>query len=81
SLHKAFGIENRRGMSNYLAGQVTLDQILQSAEENISVITCGDIPPDPTELLSGHAFPQLLMSLREAFDSVIIDAPPILGLA
>jgi succinoglycan biosynthesis transport protein ExoP len=81
SLHKVFGIENRRGMSNYLAGQVTLDQILQSAEENISVITCGDIPPDPTELLSGHAFPQLLMSLREAFDSVIIDAPPILGLA
>ena len=55
--------------------------LVPTDEENVAIITCGDIPPNPTELLSGPLFTQLLTKLREQFDVVMIDSPPILGLA
>lgn len=82
ALHKAFGVTNTRGMTDYLSGQAEIDQLLvPTDEENVAIITCGDIPPNPTELLSGPLFTQLLTKLREQFDVVMIDSPPILGLA
>lgn len=82
AVHRAFEIENKVGLTDYLSGQAGLDQILQSTgQENFAVVTSGAIPPDPTELLSGALLADLVNSLRERFDAVIIDAPPILALA
>lgn len=82
ALHKAFDLDNDKGVAEYLSGQASVDEILrQSTQQDVSVITSGAIPPNPTELLSGPLLSELLRELRERFDVVIIDAPPILGLA
>ncbi len=82
ALHKAFGIPNGRGMTDYLSGQAGVDELLVlGGVDNVTVITCGEIPPNPTELLSGPLFAELLATLPDRFDAVIVDAPPILGLA
>lgn len=82
AVHKAFQIENATGVTEYLSGLTTLETILRSSsEDNVSVITSGAIPPNPTELLSSTLLPTLLSELRERFDVVVVDAPPILGLA
>lgn len=82
ALHHTFSSKNLRGVSEYLSGQTDLAEIIRPGPDaNISIITCGAIPPNPAELLSAPLFGTLLGSLREQFDVVIIDSPPILGLA
>jgi capsular exopolysaccharide synthesis family protein len=50
-------------------------------DANLSIITSGPLPPNPPELLAGDALGALLESLRQHFDMVILDGPPVLGLA
>jgi capsular exopolysaccharide synthesis family protein len=77
-LHKVFGIENEEGLSNYLVGQADLSQIIkQSGTENMDIITCGHIPPNPQELLQGNTLPKLFEELKALYDYIIIDTPPI----
>ncbi len=67
------------GISNYLIGEATLDDILQPVpgNENYFLIPSGPLPPNPAELLSGHRLEKLISELRERFDYIVIDAPPI----
>lgn len=82
ALHKAFELQNRRGMSDYLSGQAAIADVVQLSDyEGVSIISCGPIPPNPTELLSGSLLGEALAELATRFDVVIVDAPPILGLA
>jgi capsular exopolysaccharide synthesis family protein len=78
-LHKVFGADNEEGLSNYLAGQVTLHQIIRKTDisENLDLITCGHVPPNPQELLQGATLPQLFEELRREYDYIVIDTPPI----
>ena len=77
-LNLIFGVENNVGLSNYLAGQCSLQEITQPIEghDNIYVISCGDIPPNPQELLISPKATELFAELRERYDYVIIDTPP-----
>lgn len=82
SLHKVFGKPNAVGLSNVLAGAVELPTALQSVEgELFSVITSGPLPPNPPELLGGERLIQVLETLAAEFDVVVLDGPPVLGLA
>jgi polysaccharide biosynthesis transport protein len=82
SVHKVMGVSNSVGLSNVLAGAVTVEAALQaSKEKGLSIITSGPLPPNPPELLAGDRLAALLESLREHFDMVILDGPPVLGLA
>lgn len=82
SVHSKLEIENTAGLSEYLAGQTTWQTLLRNSEVGgISIITAGTIPPNPTELLSGHRFEELIAELGQDFDHVLIDSPPLLGLA
>lgn len=78
-LHQSFNIDNSTGLSTYLNGEATLDEILQPVpgHPNYFIIPSGPLPPDPSELLSGPIVKQLLRLLRERFRYVILDAPPI----
>jgi capsular exopolysaccharide synthesis family protein len=78
-LHKAFGITNEEGLSNFLSGQVTLQQIIRPTEvyDNLHVITCGQIAPNPQELLSDDSLTLLFELLKKDFDYIIIDTSPI----
>lgn len=78
-LHMALGMRNSVGISNYLIGEATLDDVLQPIEgfPNYYLISCGPIPPNPSELLNGPYLAKMLDELRARFDYVIIDSPPI----
>lgn len=85
ALHRAIPYlkaENSCGVSSILTTQSTVDEALRDTDiEQLKVITSGPIPPSPTELLSSHRMTQLLDELSERFDLVLLDSPPVLGLA
>jgi len=73
------GLEGAVGLTSVLAGQVTLDQALQPwARSLFAVLASGPIPPNPSELLNSHQMVNLLTELRERYDTVLLDAPPLL---
>jgi capsular exopolysaccharide synthesis family protein len=77
-LHKVFGINNEEGLSNCLVGQTGLSQIIRKTGiENMDIITCGHIPPNPQELLQGAILPQLFEELKTQYDYIIVDTPPV----
>ncbi|MFA5851080.1 MAG: polysaccharide biosynthesis tyrosine autokinase [Spirochaetales bacterium] len=78
-LHAGLEIDNTKGLSNYLIGQVTEDEILKSIEqqENYYIITSGPIPPNPAELLVNGKIEVLIEKLKSQFDYIILDAPPV----
>ncbi|QDK99232.1 polysaccharide biosynthesis tyrosine autokinase [Acinetobacter tandoii] len=79
-LHKYFHQDNQAGLAEYLNGQQPLDKIVKTTEvENLSVITRGKSPANPSELLSTDRFKDLLEQLATQFDHIIVDTPPILA--
>ena len=82
SVHKRLLCGNELGLSNYLTGAKFPEDVVQgTTTEDLVVITSGPLPPNPAELLSGPKFMSLLSLSAESFDIVLIDGPPILGLA
>ena len=82
SVHGLLDLPNQAGLSNYLAGGSQVDQLLQSGgNPGLAVITAGPKPPNAAELLAGSGLARLLIELRQQFDHVVIDAPPVMGLA
>ena len=79
-LHKYFHQDNQAGLTEYLNDQQPLDKIIRTTEvENLSVITRGKSPANPSELLSTARFKDLLEQLSTQFDHIIVDTPPILA--
>ena len=82
SLHKRLGLDNELGLSGYLTGQVDGPMLFQrGGVDNLTVITSGEVPPNPAELLSAPRFRSLLTVAGHSYDQIILDAPPLLGLA
>lgn len=74
-----FGIEGGIGLSDVLAGRVQLNDVIQRwGRSALFVLPAGTVPPNPAELLGSSAMESLIETLTEAFDVVIIDAPPLL---
>lgn len=74
--------ENNHGVSSILTSQSSIEDVLRETDiEHLKVITSGPIPPSPTELLSLSRMSQLIAELSEKFDLVLLDSPPVLGLA
>jgi len=80
-IHARMGLSNMRGLSNILASGLSPDDVIQPADANLSILTAGQIPPDPTKLLSSHRMASLIEQFESAFDLVLYDTPPLLGLA
>lgn len=75
-----FETRNTFGLSNLITDQITVEQSIQSTEiENLSIMTSGPVPPNPSELLSSKKFKMVLKHLEEYFDLIIIDTPPVLA--
>jgi capsular exopolysaccharide synthesis family protein len=81
--HRAAGVENKPGFVQCLTGHVDLPEGILPVPgvQNLSVVPCGPIPPNPVELLSSPLAAGLLGRLRGEFEYVILDSPPLLSVA
>ena len=69
---------DKYGLSHYLSGQVGLDEVVCATNiPEFYIIFAGQIPPNPSELLGDDKFKLMIMALREKYDYVIIDTPPL----
>lgn len=82
SLHRVLGCDNAIGLSNFLAGGIKPAAAIKPTKTlRLTFIPSGPLPPNPAELLAGPKMVSLLSLAAEKFDQVIIDGPPIMGLA
>jgi capsular exopolysaccharide synthesis family protein len=82
SLHRLLGVSNEQGLSNYLAGAIKpTDLIKPTSIPGLMYLPTGPLPPNPAELLMGSKMVSLLTVAVEKFDMLILDGPPIMGLA
>jgi len=80
TVHYTFRLDNLRGLSNVLIGEMYLeDTIVSSDIDNLDVITCGLIPPNPSELLGSRMMQTLLDQAGTLYDMIIFDTPPVLA--
>ena len=77
-LHKTFNVPNDIGLSNYLANQCSEEDIIQhSNHASLDFIISGPVPPNPSELLHTDRMIQLVASLRDKYEIIMIDTAPI----
>jgi capsular exopolysaccharide synthesis family protein len=78
-LHRVFALTNKVGMSTVLSKNSELKDVIWEHKriENLDIITSGPIPPNPSELMQSGKLDNLINELRESYDYIIIDAPPM----
>lgn len=82
SLGRTLGLNASTGLSSLLAGAASMAQCtLASGEDKLDIILSGPLPPSPTELLAGVKLVSLMTIAEQKYDQVIIDGPPVLGIA
>lgn len=80
TLHEKFDQQVGRGLSEILAGDITAVEAIQSSKvEGLHLLQAGTTPPNPSELLGSDAMSLLIGEMREVYDHIIIDAPPVLA--
>jgi polysaccharide biosynthesis transport protein len=79
SAHKVFGVDHSKGLSTYLSRDIDIDGLIIKLQiSNLSLLPCGPIPPNPAELISSERMRNLLRTLSERYDHVLIDSPPLI---
>lgn len=80
TVHYTFRLGNLRGLSTVLIGESSFgNSFEETAVENLHVLSCGPIPPNPAELLASKRMKELLRSVEEMYDIVVIDTPPVMA--
>jgi succinoglycan biosynthesis transport protein ExoP len=81
-LARSLGLDNKEGLSSFLAGASSLDAAIKKTNiPGLSLLSSGPIPPNPAELLASAKIRALLEELEKRFDRVIVDSPPLLSVA
>lgn len=79
-LQQPFGLSWDGGLSDYLSGKMDLDPVVKTTQvDNLDIITRGQVPPNPSELLLHPRFKELIDWASKKYDLVIIDTPPVLA--
>ena len=78
--HKVFNVDHMLGLSTYLSRDVKIDGLIQKLPiNNLSLLPCGPIPPNPAELISSDKMREMLAMLSERYDHILIDSPPLIN--
>jgi capsular exopolysaccharide synthesis family protein len=76
-LHRSFGVPNQTGISTVIVGKATLEEAVKRTDvPNLDVLTCGPVPPNPSELLHTDRFAAVLADCARLYDRIILDSPP-----
>mgnify|MGYP003477229611 FL=1 len=79
-MHKYFNYDTQPGLAEYLNGQQPLENLVRSTEvENLSIMSRGKSPSNPSELLGTAKFAEMLQDLSSQYDHILIDTPPVLA--
>jgi len=79
-MHEIFKISNRTGLVNHLATDTAIDDIIKTTEvPGLSLVPAGPAPPNPSELLSSKKMRNFVQSIKERFDYIVFDSPPVLA--
>ncbi|MBM7573514.1 CpsD/CapB family tyrosine-protein kinase [Aquibacillus albus] len=82
ALHLRFRKTNEQGLSNILAGNQTLQEsVYETGMNQLDLLTCGPIPPNPSELLGSKAMEEFIEEAKENYDLVIFDTSPVLAVS
>jgi len=77
-LHTIFKKRNAKGLSSFLSGQAEFEGLIHDTKiNNLSIISGGSCPPNPSELLSSHKMQEFIKTAIKSFDCVLLDSPPI----
>lgn len=80
TLATTFGLDNTHGLSTILSQNEDFHEFTNKTSiENLTVLTSGPIPPNPAELLNSNRMQQLLTQVKQEFDIVVLDVPPVLS--
>jgi capsular exopolysaccharide synthesis family protein len=80
SIHQLLGVDNQRGLADYLCGGTMVEMILQRSRlPNLWALPAGRTPPNAAELVGGKRMDDLISRLRRDFDYVVIDSPPVVS--
>lgn len=80
NLHKIFLTSNENGLSNVLAGKIEFEDALKKdVVENLDLLTSGTRPPNPSELLASKKMESFLQSLKDKYEYIILDTPPVVA--
>jgi capsular exopolysaccharide synthesis family protein len=79
---KLFGFDESKGITSYISGAMDLAESTQpTSVSNLSVLACGRKPSNPSELLSSSGFADMMTELRDMYDFVVVDTPPLLAVS
>jgi polysaccharide chain length determinant protein (PEP-CTERM system associated) len=79
-LHSIFGLEKEIGITNYLVGKAPLEVVIKkTAVPNLDIVTCGVIPPNPSELLASEKMKMFLEQLKTEYQMILFDSPPVIA--
>ncbi len=78
-LHKVFNISRNPGLTDVMKSETSIDIIRQTEIPNLDIITSGDIPPNPSEILASQKLKNFLTKVSENYDIVLLDSPPIIA--
>lgn len=78
-IYQEFGLSNKAGLSSYLINKASLEEIIQPSLkiEHLDIILSGPVPPNPAELIASDRATELFRELREIYDYIVIDTPPV----
>ena len=79
-LGQFFGVDEKAGLTTAILGEQPVEELVQAVpgDDNLWLLGSGELPPNPAELLNGRRIQEVFAALRELFDLVLIDSPPVL---
>lgn len=77
SIHKKFGISNEKGIVELLSENKTMEDVLHKYNEKLDILPAGTTPPNPSEMLSSNRMDHFVKEMKNHYDYVILDTPPI----
>lgn len=79
TIHRLFNVSNEKGLSDFLVGNIEFSEAVEKTEiPNLNIITSGTKPPNPSELVGSEMMKNFIENLKESYDYIILDAPPVI---